>query len=343
MENTRPGNHERGWNDPPMFLYNAQLQSDSTKTPKGRTQLNKRVAFPADYSSPTVPMSQTGEPSKGPPTGNALTGETPPQGSIMILPPTTTTAISSQPLPLLITSLDNNQDIANAVPLSPPPHETHEAAPFTPPEQVAPVENVTKSDSENLSDEELKSNTLELLHQVIQNGTDAMEKRVTTDITKKILIFEDFWKKDKLCDDVKLKMNKLAKALALGECDLAHDLHLSLMMDYITEVRQWMVGVKRLIQEARTFSKTLHETYITETSIDDNTVKKDKLIVTSVNPDDTKVTTEENTLVPDLHVPQEEQSPEIKDLSLQDDSLSKDMDLKPDQQMSETHPESTKS
>lgn len=33
--------------------------------------------------------------------------------------------------------------------------------------------------------------------------------------------------------------------------DAADDIHRSLMVDHVTEVSQWMVGVKRLIAEAR--------------------------------------------------------------------------------------------
>jgi hypothetical protein len=41
-------------------------------------------------------------------------------------------------------------------------------------------------------------------------------------------------------------------ALHEGKCDLAHEIHLQLMLDYVSEVGQWMVAVKRLIQECRT-------------------------------------------------------------------------------------------
>lgn len=36
--------------------------------------------------------------------------------------------------------------------------------------------------------------------------------------------------------------------------DTADDIHRSLMVDHVTEVSQWMVGVKRLIAEKRSLS-----------------------------------------------------------------------------------------
>ena len=39
-----PGNTDRGWNDPPMFLYSGQTEN-KVSTPK-RSLLTKRVAFP---------------------------------------------------------------------------------------------------------------------------------------------------------------------------------------------------------------------------------------------------------------------------------------------------------
>lgn len=40
---------------------------------------------------------------------------------------------------------------------------------------------------------------------------------------------------------------------------MADKIHLSLMVDHVTEVSQWMVGVKRLIAETRKLSPELLE------------------------------------------------------------------------------------
>ena len=47
--------------------------------------------------------------------------------------------------------------------------------------------------------------------------------------------------------------------LQLGHWDAADEVHRSLMVDHVTEVSQWMVGVKRLIAETRKLSPELLE------------------------------------------------------------------------------------
>ncbi|XP_010612135.1 steroid receptor RNA activator 1 isoform X3 [Fukomys damarensis] len=60
----KPGNKERGWNDPPQFSYGLQTQTGGPK----RAPLTKRVAAPQD-GSPRVTTSETspGPPPMGPP------------------------------------------------------------------------------------------------------------------------------------------------------------------------------------------------------------------------------------------------------------------------------------
>lgn len=74
----KPGNKERGWNDPPQFSYGLQTQASGHK----RTPLTKRVAAPQD-GSPRVPTSQTstGLPPGGPPPLSSKASRPPPVGS----------------------------------------------------------------------------------------------------------------------------------------------------------------------------------------------------------------------------------------------------------------------
>lgn len=46
-------------------------------------------------------------------------------------------------------------------------------------------------------------------------------------------------------------MKKLSSELKSGLWDAADETHRSLMVDHVTEVSQWMVGIKRLIAETR--------------------------------------------------------------------------------------------
>ncbi|XP_005069287.1 steroid receptor RNA activator 1 isoform X3 [Mesocricetus auratus] len=73
----KPGNKERGWNDPPQFSYGLQTQTGGPK----RTPLTKRVAAPQD-GSPRVPTSETsGPPSVGHPPPSSKASRPPPMGT----------------------------------------------------------------------------------------------------------------------------------------------------------------------------------------------------------------------------------------------------------------------
>lgn len=53
---------------------------------------------------------------------------------------------------------------------------------------------------------------------------------------------------------VKKRMALLVQELSGHQWEAADDIHRSLMVDHVTEVSQWMVGVKRLIAEKRSLS-----------------------------------------------------------------------------------------
>ncbi|XP_048187334.1 steroid receptor RNA activator 1 isoform X3 [Perognathus longimembris pacificus] len=74
----KPGNKERGWNDPPQFSYGLQTQAGGPK----RTPLTKRVAAPQD-GLPRVPTSEMspGPPPIGPPPPSNKAPIPPPVGS----------------------------------------------------------------------------------------------------------------------------------------------------------------------------------------------------------------------------------------------------------------------
>ncbi|XP_049729784.1 steroid receptor RNA activator 1 isoform X1 [Elephas maximus indicus] len=74
----KPGNKERGWNDPPQFSYGLQTQAIGSK----RTPLTKRVAAAQD-GSPKAAASETtpGLPTTGPPPPSNNAPRPPPMGS----------------------------------------------------------------------------------------------------------------------------------------------------------------------------------------------------------------------------------------------------------------------
>ncbi|XP_070552580.1 steroid receptor RNA activator 1-like [Ptychodera flava] len=79
MAALKPGNPERGWNDPPMFSYD--VESASQKSPR-RNQLNKRVGHDltalGTKSSGSPKVSSTAPPPAGPPLLRPPTGLPPP-------------------------------------------------------------------------------------------------------------------------------------------------------------------------------------------------------------------------------------------------------------------------
>lgn len=69
-----PVTHNPGWNDPPVFSYDAVAGTAQSKTPKRGLLLNKRVAFPLSSQPPSnkppttnnvlpaIPMTSAGPP-----------------------------------------------------------------------------------------------------------------------------------------------------------------------------------------------------------------------------------------------------------------------------------------
>ncbi|XP_053318252.1 steroid receptor RNA activator 1 [Spea bombifrons] len=191
----KPGNKERGWNDPPQFSYGLQAQLGSGK----RTPLNKRVPAPL-HGPPAAPAVQS-LPSNTPPKCPASTVGPPPLGQAALQIKSDGVKSCSSP-----TEVECNIDVKDVItPLS----ETLEAC------------------------------------------RDAIKKQVFNDISKRLTMLEEMWNSGKLSPPVRKRMSILIKELKCQNWDSADEIHRSLMVDYVNEVSQWMVGVKRLIAEAR--------------------------------------------------------------------------------------------
>lgn len=78
-----------------------------------------------------------------------------------------------------------------------------------------------------------------------------VKKQVCDDVERRLKVFEDMWKTGKLSLLVKRRMLGLSQELKRKNWDAADEIHRGLMVDHVSEVSQWMVGVKRLIAEAR--------------------------------------------------------------------------------------------
>ncbi|KAG9490929.1 steroid receptor RNA activator 1 isoform X4 [Eleutherodactylus coqui] len=165
----KPGNQERGWNDPPQLSYGLQTAGGGKRTP-----LNKRVPAPL----------------QGSPTGQARS-------------------------PLTI---DNSKQCSR---------EAQDEVPVDVEDILAP------------------------LNQTLEACKDSIKTQVFTEIGRRLAVFKEMWSGGKLSTSVQKRMSLLVKELQNKNWDSADEIHRSLMVDHVNEVSQWMVGVKRLIAEAR--------------------------------------------------------------------------------------------
>lgn len=207
----KPGNQERGWNDPPQFSYGLQM----SRGPQ-RNLLNRRAAPPSDSGAGAPPMT--------PPSSNPLAP--PPCG---VAPP------PAQPAP-------------------PPPLGV-----ATPPPPLGPMRTQREAVSSQSEKEPDVEAVMSVLNRALAACRQTVKDQVCNDVAKRLRLLEDSWRSGRLSLPVRRRMDNLSQALQSGCWDSADDMHRSLMVDHVTEVSQWMVGVKRLIAETRKLSPELLE------------------------------------------------------------------------------------
>nr|XP_002131049.1 steroid receptor RNA activator 1-like [Ciona intestinalis] len=87
------------------------------------------------------------------------------------------------------------------------------------------------------------------------NLTQICEEQCTTsgaqDIRKKLELLQNSMDAGDVSKDVVTKMEMLTKELLGHNYQQAWNIHVELMCNHVSEVRNWMVGVKRLISELR--------------------------------------------------------------------------------------------
>ncbi|XP_071846475.1 steroid receptor RNA activator 1-like [Apostichopus japonicus] len=106
----------------------------------------------------------------------------------------------------------------------------------------------TKADNEDVPSSQ---EVLSRLQSTLEECQDQLKPRVIDDVKRKFAIFEKSWSDGKLSEGVQLQMSKLSIALSERRYPDAEKIHLNLMMEHISEVSSWMVGIKRLISEAK--------------------------------------------------------------------------------------------
>ncbi|EEC03104.1 steroid receptor RNA activator, putative, partial [Ixodes scapularis] len=99
--------------------------------------------------------------------------------------------------------------------------------------------------------DELKKETFENLEIIIALFVPIFQKRRQEDVKKRLDLLRQAWEQGSLSIPVQHKMRELTSELCSGNCEKANTLHVSLMVDYVSEVSQWMVGIKQLIVAAQ--------------------------------------------------------------------------------------------
>uniref|UniRef100_A0A3P9N531 Steroid receptor RNA activator 1 n=1 Tax=Poecilia reticulata TaxID=8081 RepID=A0A3P9N531_POERE len=225
----KPGNQERGWNDPPQFSYGLQTARGPQRNPLSRR------AVPAASSGP-------GAPTPAPPSSNLMA---PPMCGV-----------------------------------APPPLSAGRPPEATPTAQKGPMRKQGEVDG-SLSEPDLET-VMSVLSRALEACRSSVRAQVCNEVAKRLRLLEDSWRSGKLSLPVTRRMDVLSQGnlshlsvsclshltvpphispvhlcvpeLQAGHWDSADEAHRSLMVDHVTEVSQWMVGVKRLIAETRNLS-----------------------------------------------------------------------------------------
>ncbi|PRD31866.1 UNVERIFIED_CONTAM: Sra1 [Trichonephila clavipes] len=114
-------------------------------------------------------------------------------------------------------------------------------------------ENLEEDSKDNCdipdSDEEILNCVMSTFRNILQESTSKSE-RPLKEIDRRINLMGKAWKSD-LSKEVKHMMYKMAKDLSTGNIDSAEKLHCAIMVQNVREVKNWMVGVKHIIEMKR--------------------------------------------------------------------------------------------
>ncbi|XP_032929383.1 LOW QUALITY PROTEIN: steroid receptor RNA activator 1-like [Catharus ustulatus] len=224
----KPGNQERGWNDPPQFSYGLQAQAGGSR----RTPLTRRAPAPPAGASPAAVLGAAEPglrvPRSAGPGVPALTGSAP----LLCRCPPGPAQRSRRPRS------------AAAPGAGAAPQGSAGAAPRA---EARPSAACPEQEQCSVS----ADTVLAPLRAALDSCRATVQKQVCNDIGRRLTVLEDAWAQGKLSAPVRKRMSLLVQELQQQHWDAADEIHRSLMVDHVNEVSQWMVGVKRLIAETR--------------------------------------------------------------------------------------------
>ncbi|BFZ14659.1 hypothetical protein BsWGS_17698 [Bradybaena similaris] len=108
------------------------------------------------------------------------------------------------------------------------------------------------------SSSSLRKYTKKVLHEMVDACKLGIQGRIREDVQIRLGLLDDQWRDGKLSEAAEIKLGCLASALKYNDLKEADKLHLSLMVDHITEVSQWMVAVKRIVSELKLLHSSPH-------------------------------------------------------------------------------------
>ncbi|XP_060109774.1 steroid receptor RNA activator 1 [Heteronotia binoei] len=216
----KPGNPDRGWNDPPQFSYGLQQQratADPQAAGAKRGPLSRRAAAAGEERPPPPPPPGPGRSSF------VLFSERWFSPSFLLVP--------------------ESADFSPAPPAFPP--KSSGSAPS------ALLDSSLTTNALEVEEQCGVEDVLSPLNEALDSCRKFARKQVCDDISKRLVTLEQMWTQGKLTAPVRRGMRILTEELKGQHWDAADEIHRSLMVDHINEVSQWMVGVKRLIAETR--------------------------------------------------------------------------------------------
>uniref|UniRef100_S4RWB3 Steroid receptor RNA activator 1 n=1 Tax=Petromyzon marinus TaxID=7757 RepID=S4RWB3_PETMA len=210
----KPGNLDRGWNDPPVFAFCTQ-----NATRRGGTPLTKRVPPPQLTGAHlTTSITYSWQTHVNSHNGGTTSTITSPQVSL--------TPASAPPSSV-----------------APPPSVTPPLAPPT-----------AESSASVTQEEPSVEVVLETLTSLLTGCRGHVQGRICDDIGRKLELLRDAWNSGKLSDLVKRRLGMLANDLRASAWTESERRVVSLTVDHTSEVGPFMAAVRRLLSEARSLS-----------------------------------------------------------------------------------------
>ncbi|XP_011404715.2 PREDICTED: steroid receptor RNA activator 1-like [Amphimedon queenslandica] len=90
-----------------------------------------------------------------------------------------------------------------------------------------------------------QSEILSSLNELVDDYKECIEERLLKEIKKRLDMLDKQW--STLSQPVHKRLSSLVQALQDKDYKKAEDIHVGLMVDHVSEVKQWLIGIKKLV------------------------------------------------------------------------------------------------